>query len=391
MNTTTSPPQSKSSGLTLLRDCRRLAAFLLPFAVFLLVDCRPVQASTNLRAELAVVAKNVASLLKGLGEESIAMGRFTFDSETKLKATAGPGIAKILSEELQKAGIATSPDATWTVEGSCADVTDAKSGQLAAMISGKIVNNGTGQQLTTFRRGVFGDSALASLFGTTVELDPQAEAAARDKALVRSLDSPSAVIADDAVSASAESPYGIQILVLEGDNYVVRQPVLRDGQAFVEIARDEVYAIRVLNGSKEEAAAAVSIDGLSLFAFSENSNYEVVVLPAGSSGLIKGWHRSNSTSDAFQVMEYSKSAVAKLLPQSTGAGTITVTFAACFPEDAPPPEDEPPATKAREFARQTGDATGQGPRLEQGYREVRRVFGVTRSSVSVRYTSVPAE
>ena len=43
-----------------------------------------------------------------------------------------------------------------------------------------------------------------------------------------------------------------------------------------------------------------------MFAFSENRNYEVVIVPRGQQGIIPGWHINNSRSDAFQFAEYAR-------------------------------------------------------------------------------------
>jgi hypothetical protein len=63
-------------------------------------------------------------------------------------------------------------------------------------------------------------------------------------------------------------------------------------------------------------------------------------------------------------------------------GTITACFAACWPRDGSPPPDEP----AADVASRGADATGRGARYQQNYKEVERLFGVIRSTVSVRYT-----
>ena len=148
-------------------------------------------------------------------------------------------------------------------------------------------------------------------------------------------------------------------------NYAPRAATLdQDGLAFLAIRRGEVYAVKVNNDSQSDAAVTLTIDGLSMYSFSDNKNYEVVFVHAGKSGIIPGWHRTNDVSDSFQVAEYAKSAVAKLLPSSSTFGTITVSFKAAWPKDSQPPADEPDPKRNTRSA----DATAGQP----DRREIRR-------------------
>src|SRR5581483_3422812 len=123
-------------------------------------------------------------------------------------------------------------------------------------------------------------------------------------------------------------------------------------------------------------------DGLNLFAFAENQDYEYLIVPKKSQGMIVGWPVTTERSDSFQVTSYARSAVAGLLPpDSSNIGTITATFAAAWPKAAKPPSDE----RASRLALRGADATGRGPSVESRYRIVERVTGAVRSSVSIRY------
>ena len=57
----------------------------------------------------------------------------------------------------------------------------------------------------------------------------------------------------------------------------------KDGLAFFKINRGEVYAVKVANRADHDVAVNLAIDGLGMFAFSENRNYEVVIVPLGAS------------------------------------------------------------------------------------------------------------
>jgi hypothetical protein len=121
-----------------------------------------------------------------------------------------------------------------------------------------------------------------------------------------------------------------------------------------------------------------------MFAFSENQKYEVVIVPKGTQGIIPGWHITNERTDAFQVSEYAKSAVAKLLPSSSSIGTISASFKAAWPKDSSPPSDEGDGKQGSRDA----DATARGKPVDPKgtrYNEVVRNIGKLRESVSVHY------
>ena len=185
-------------------------------------------------------------------------------------------------------------------------------------------------------------------------------------------------------------PYSIEILVGPDPGqakpdlkaYTPRAATLdQDGLAFLKIGRGEVYAVKVYNTSTSDVAVTLTIDGLSMYSFSENKGYEVVFIHAGKAGTIAGWHRTNALSDSFQVAEYAKTAVAKLLPSSTTFGTITASFRAAWPRDGSPPADEPdPKRNSR-----SADATARGNPIDASYVEEMRNIGQFRGAVSVRY------
>jgi hypothetical protein len=155
----------------------------------------------------------------------------------------------------------------------------------------------------------------------------------------------------------------------------------RDGLALLNIKRGEVYAVKIINDSKHDAAVTLTIDGLSMFAFSTIKGYEVVIVPAGQAGVVPGWHRTNEKSDSFVVAEYAKSAVAKELPSSSTIGTIHASFKAAWPKDAQPPADEPASAAGARDA----DATARGKPIDSKYTEVVRNIGSLREAISVRY------
>src|SRR5256885_6174310 len=149
----------------------------------------PARADDALRTELAAIARGIAEAVKGLGHEAIAVGEFT--GPAQLAASGGPVIAKTLTEELPKQGLEVKRVASVGVKGEFEDVKDKQSGLLAARIKGAVTDR-SGRVLFTFSRGVFSETALAALLGTTAKLPADLPPAERNAELEKSLDNPRA-------------------------------------------------------------------------------------------------------------------------------------------------------------------------------------------------------
>lgn len=361
----------------------------------LLASGHAARGADNLRKELAEMAKDVAAFLKEEKQSSISVGDFT--TLPQLAATGGKGIVLAFEQELQSAGLKVEPLADFGLQGKFEPVDDADSGLAVLSLYVEIVN-GKGKVLHSLRqRGVFGEQPLADAFGANVSLNPQLDVKERTHRLADSLEKEHRQTSTRGtrIAATEKSPYALELLVHrrpgERDanrftdvDYDPRVPELKQGLAFVQVPRDNIYAVRLINDSPHAAAVALSIDGLSVFAFSEHKGYSQFVVPARSVALIKGWHRTNDVSDAFLVTEYSRSASAKLLPHdSSRLGTITAQFSAAWDINGTPPDDEP-LTPSR-FSK-SADGTGRGPEVKAKYVEVQRNFGVIRDVVSVRYS-----
>lgn len=372
----------------------------------LLAACLAGKTATanDFRGQLGEAAKGIAQLLSSRGQDSIAVGQFT--GPANFPATAGPGIAKVLGEELEKQGVRVATRAALGVRGqfSITEVDETELSlpeNLAARRSGaegKVVGiriTGTvedsfGNAVTdfSFDRVVGDEQDVVELAGLSVPLPLGAEdPAARDNAIRDALNNPRVHIAGGRVSASTDDPYGIEIVVDEAP----RAATAEDGLAFVGLARGESYGVRLYNDSPYDAAVELSIDGLNMFAFSEMRHtrgprqgeplYSRVIVPAGKSAIVVGWHRTNRASDRFLITKYAESAAASL-GQTAQVGTITATFSAAWDRDGEAPEDEP---RVYYTVAEAEDGTGFGERVETDLQEVQREIGVVRSSISVRY------
>jgi hypothetical protein len=165
-----------------------------------------------------------------------------------------------------------------------------------------------------------------------------------------------------------------------------RAVVSKGGFPFVDIQRDEVYAIRIHNNQpdKLEAAVGIAIDGIDVFHFSTirhaatgEPKYTHFIVPPGES-LITGWHKTNQSADSFLVTEYGKGAASQAKISRGKIGVITIKFALAWSGDAVP--------EAEKGARDGGNETGQGPPTKTDLKEADRHVGVLRDTISVRYT-----
>jgi hypothetical protein len=337
-------------------------------------------AATPMEAKLAEVAEKVAEAVKGLGHDSVSIGQFT--GPPQLATSAGPGIAKVLADELLKRDVTVKRRAELGVSGKFQQASDEKQ-RLIARIEGELIDRSS-NVICTFGTEINGVDNLASLFGVTAELPPNQPEKQRNDQLVEALNNPRPAVANTRVSSSDKSPYGVEILVKQAGEFQPRTVTLDEGLPFVQINRGEIYGIRLINDSSLDAAVTLSIDGVNVFAFSDHKEYKHYIIKAGSKPIIRGWHRTNEVSDAFQIGEFAKSAAAETLPTGGQIGTITAMFAAAWPADARPPADEFAAQL--KGTRGSDDATIRGPQTEQGFTEVRRHTGVARAAVSVRYT-----
>lgn len=341
----------------------------------------PAVAANDLNQVLAEMAKKIKLLLDQKGIDAIAVGEFT--APAKLTASAGPAIAKCLADELKRLGVTVKPKAEFEVNGRYQDVDDKETQLLAVQIKARVVDRAGDEIMVLEPRAIFNMTTIALLTGVTVVMPADGTVQERNEALVEALDEPEAHFDGSRITAGADSPYAIEILVKSEEGYRPRAASSQgdDGFAFLKLQRGELYAIKLINDSPHDAAVTVSIDGLNIFEFSENKNYTHYIVPSRQSLVVPGWHRTNQVSDAFQVTEYAKSAAAEALVSSATVGTITASFAAAWAKDAEPPDDEAPTPKGGV----QDDATGKGPPVDFKLVEVVRQVGRLRASVSVRY------
>lgn len=315
-------------------------------ALVLLAACGTSRGDDNIRAEMREVAFGIRGHLEDLGDSAVEIDEFGFQgSESKLKAAAGAGLVRILTEELQKQKVAVKRGAAFRIRGSYMDVLDAKSRLLAAQFRAELVDP-EGRVAANFSRGVFGDAALASLFGVTGDFTAEHDIQRRSRALEKMLDEPSTHVAGETATTAAEAPYAVELLSRAGDGWKPKRPQVVDGQATLAVGDGQEFAVRLINRSPFEAAVFLTVDGLSLFSFSESRTLSQVIIPAKSSAIVSGWHRRGDEWEPFRL-----GARPAATSKTKTGHVVTAVFSACWKEDAELPTDEPISVRVRRFSR----------------------------------------
>lgn len=385
------PPMSRGS---------RPAAFRWGAACLALLSLSgSILATEALDKRIAVIAKNVATLLQAQQMDSISIG--TFSGPPNFPSSSGPGIVQTFTDEFAKHGIQVKTRARVGLSGdySITEVehTDPSTGKklrhLGVRINGRLVDqfgavitsfNTQGIQEGTFQETVSGAETLVETIGLPADLPAEKTSTEIDGILRDSLVKPTVTLdpGKTRYRASPTSPYEIEILV-DGKPCPIH---IEDDLPYVEIQRGQIYAVRVYNNSEYDAAVRLLIDGLSVFTFSDirdpktgRPKYNVYIVGKGDSPILKGWHKTNNHVESFLVTGYADSAAARL-GHTQDLGTITVTFAAAWPRGTNPPPDEFIAKSGG------GNATGFGPPQEHKVQEVQMDIGRVRASLSIRYT-----
>lgn len=377
----------------------------------------------DLRQELRTVARSVTKLLTARGQNSIAIGQLT--GPPNFPSSAGSGLLQTLTEEFSELGIAVKKRANYGLkcEFSATKVRrpDPKNSfrriaVLAVKFRGSVVdefgeivtdfnlNGDVAEQQIDIDNGEFskeieGEENFVQLIGSTVNLPASDLPAERAERLQQSLVDPENsanihIAGQTQLFAGQDSPYGIQLLSgpapKSGNAKVAPTPIkLEDGLPHVQLDQGDVYQVRLINNSNFDAAVKLTIDGLSVFSFSEvkhtsgprkgEPRYSVYIVRPHSTLTVMGWHLSNELVASFLVTSYEESAAARLGHESN-LGTVTATFAAAWPANQKPPADEPSTPRG------APRATGFGPPRKQIVQEFRRQVGVIRAGVTLRYS-----
>src|SRR5262249_15244778 len=120
----------------------------------LLAAAGPVRAQAGLKAELGEAAKKIS---QAVGDRAVTVGEVTGvkgDNGATPQSSAGPGIAKALSDALKKQKVTVQNNANLTVDGEFSDLNDAQSGRLGVRVTIRIKDS-KGKVALAFARDVF--------------------------------------------------------------------------------------------------------------------------------------------------------------------------------------------------------------------------------------------
>lgn len=364
------------------------------------------------RPVIETLSKGVAKVLKARRHSEITVG--TIAGPPTLGAASGPGFRQLFVEELQRLGIRcaklgtevglsgeyrlakTTPDARTAqvqfelklVDGSGQILTDlASSVDVNAVVNDVAKNRQPG---TVVANTYASPEATALAMGLTVDLDRfQAETKGGDfysrdlvqEAMKRTT---AHLVGGHELRSSSSSPYGLRVLVA-GEPKQLR---IENGRVFVELRKDDVFTLKLINDANLSIAGFFTLDGVNSFAFSEvqeqgRPKYTRWIVSPKQSFDLKGWHKTNDVVLQFKVTDFGESAAA-LVGAEGHLGTLSVVVRATWPMNSSPPPGEP----AMPGQGAGGIGIGFGNRASQSVREdsVQRDYGRTRSIMTIHYT-----
>ncbi len=340
-------------------------------------------ASESLRPSLAKIAEAVAKIAESRGGGSVAIGQFT--GPPTLQSNAGPGIQKVLTDELANNGVRIAKfNADLGIRGEYL-YTSAESSPNAVFkqIRLKVVlTDGSGQALTSLNRDIdlnpsviddesidvdpakrkikirdgaidldtlTGGADAAELLGVTWDFERNGLGLDLTKDVVAdSFANPMAQIVNGtAVRSSPTSPYFVEV-------FVGSRPLplrLEDGQPTVNLSKGQTFVLRVTNRASHDVSAAVALDGVNSFAFSRERGADGrplarYVIGRNRPMWIKGWHETFASNRAFSVATFSAASEPNPSPAAqfgteSSLGMITVVIRGSWQAHESPPPDEP--------------------------------------------------
>src|SRR5947209_6429604 len=129
------------------------------------------RASGLMRPQLAEVATNIKKFLAGRGVDAVAVGAFTGPSN--LATSAGPGLARVLTEELERVGVQVKRQARVGLSGTYRPVEEKRddgpigTGTDLRVVVKTRVEDETGKVLVEFEKAAYSDGEVATLLGLT--------------------------------------------------------------------------------------------------------------------------------------------------------------------------------------------------------------------------------
>jgi hypothetical protein len=328
-------------------------------------------------------------LFDSRGVAAVVVGEFS--GSANLLASGGPAISNAMIDAFQKIGLKVDKKARIEVAGRYRQGT--VKGLNSLRIHLRFEDNDSGDPLLETDIDIVDAGTIMRLAGGTGDISGQTRKEQSEKVGQR-LKKPGAHVrkssgtatASTRIAPDAKCPYAVELLVKSPEGgFRPRAAAVNDGQAFVSLARDDIYAIRLINDSDQDAAVILAVDGLSMFAFSDRveDRDARLIIPNRSNSLVVGWYRNDGAngSNEFLVATLAEAAVAKQMPASSSQiGMVTATFAVAWLKDAPTPPGEEPF-----FPTKDDLATAIGKPVDQPFERVDYLFGKAKAAITVRY------
>lgn len=372
----------------------RLTTHVASLILFTAVSARAEEFRGSLPAELAEAAKQILAVMDDVKQPRIEVGQFIPVGSSP--ANGGPGLRLELIQalEAQRAGVVQA-DALLAINGKFLivdDPEDAKTAESRRLQAERITLNiddkttgDTVKPISVFVRRL---RDIATIEGTTVSLDPHADAREQGQDIRQHQQKPLAFIDGTKIRATADSPFTLQVGVkpLDAVNATAkfRDATLEHGYPYVAIDKGELYELSFHNGSREEVAISVKIDGIDSFTFSDDRHaqthrplYTHYIVPHGETLVIPGWLKTidpkrHDNYLSFLVTEYGQGAASQFTTQSQGQiGVITVHVSKSH---------LPGSGRAKSSAE-----TGFGPPIKANLKSVERQIDPPHEFISVRY------
>ena len=357
-------------------------------------------ADDNLTLDKAIngIAKNVAGVAKQRNTLEIVINPITDTGD--LTHTAGAGITESLISRLIAEGlkpVTRGADLIFSGEYSLgeAETDGVRQGFPVGRITFKVKRrNGmtlidSEAELPERQPRITSPKDLAIMSGQTIFRPPSAPEVENNKKALAAIDNkPGLFVIKGARIRPTGAPYAVEMLVAPASGqqaprhaaFRPRELEVRDGMPFLKVQPGEAVAVRIINEADHDVASTVTLDGLSMFAFSDdkaNTN-ENVIIKQRTSGDVLGWFRNLKTSSAFLVADLPKDhPTSQLLKSPAKIGSITVTFAAAWAENVRPPADEDGTRQATELV--------PGAPIDAPYETAKRQIGGFRAAVTIRY------
>jgi len=353
------------------------------------------QTPDPVETELAGLVEEVVGVLKKQNQQQIRIGKFTGDGD--IPSHFGPEIQRYLIALFSdKHKIRIDRDATIEIKGDYrpakSDPANPNQTEMFIRINASLVDTNTGKPLANvaaFSRGAYGNEALARAFAVPVSLPPSADRNVRNEQIKRRIDKPETHVADTLIRSSAASPFAVEMLVVPNakspDPAKGREVKTPGGLAFVEIAKGEVYRVKIHNSADFDVAVKISVDGLDQFVFADKENFDeqgklkflpMMIVPKGKTAVVRGWFRTLKKADSFQVSSYAESAAVELNASQGEVGVVNVQFFAAWDT----------AEQLKVEGAKDATATKRGEPVDTDLKVVPKFIGAFRDQVSVRYT-----